>query len=251
MNTPAPARPAATILLLRDGREGLEVLMVCRAREVDFASGALVFPGGRVEPGDAALAPAEDPLGAFRVAAIREAWEESGILLAHPPGPAVPAEGEFLAHLHARGLTPAHAALTPFAHWITPAHSPKRFDTHFFLAHAPEDQEAIHDGREAVEAVWIRPDIAIAEADAGRRTLVFATRLNLQRLARHDTAEAAITAASSAPIVTVMPEPLPDGAGGTMLRIPEAAGYGGSLFAAKGPPASGGSWPGQPGGPPR
>ena len=107
MSTPVLPRPAATILLLRDGPAGLEVLMVARAREVDFASGALVFPGGRVEPTDAALAPAEDPLGAFRVAAIREAGEESGILLAHPPGPEVPPEGEFLAHLHARGLRPA------------------------------------------------------------------------------------------------------------------------------------------------
>jgi len=245
MSTPVPARPAATILLLRDGAQGLEVLMVARAREVDFASGALVFPGGRVEPTDAALAPAEDPLGAFRVAAIREAWEESGILLAHPPGPELPPEGEFLAHLHARGVTPTHAALTPFAHWITPAHSPKRFDTHFFLAHAPEDQEAIHDGREAVEAVWIRPDHALSEADAGRRTLVFATRLNLMRLARHDSAEAAIAVARESTIVTVSPEPIPDGAGGTLLRIPEEAGYGGSLFPAKGPPASGGRWPGQ------
>lgn len=245
MSTPVPARPAATILLLRDGPDGLEVLMVARAREVDFASGALVFPGGRVEPTDAALAPAEDPLGAFRVAAIREAWEESGILLAHPPGPEVPPEGEFLAHLHARGLRPAHAALTPFAHWVTPQHSPKRFDTHFFLAHAPEDQEAIHDGREAVEAVWIRPEVAVAEADAGRRTLVFATRLNLLRLAQARSAEAAIAAAASAPIVTVMPQPISDGAGGTLLRIPAEAGYGGDTFTPKGPPAGGGQWPTQ------
>jgi len=245
MNTPVTPRPAATILLLRDGREGLEVLMVARAREVDFASGALVFPGGRVESTDAVLAPPDDPLGAFRIAAIREAWEESGILMAHPPGPEVPAEGEFLAHLHERGLRPSHEALTPFAHWITPPHSPKRFDTHFFLAHAPEGQEAIHDGREAVEAVWIRPEVAVFEAQAGRRTLVFPTRLNLLRLARHNSAQDAITAAACAPIVTVMPEPIPDGAGGTMLRIPEAAGYGGSLFAALGGPASGGLWPGQ------
>lgn len=245
MNTPVQPRPAATILLLRDGRAGLEVLMVCRAREVDFASGALVFPGGRVETTDAALAPPEDPLGAFRVAAIREAWEESGILLAHPPGPEIPPEGEFLAHLHARGLRPHHAALTPFAHWITPAHSPKRFDTHFFLAHAPEGQEAIHDGREAVEALWVRPAEAVEEADAGRRTLVFATRLNLLRLAQWNSAEAAIAAAQATPIVTVMPQPISDGAGGTLLRIPAEAGYGGDTFTPKGPPAGGGQWPGQ------
>jgi len=245
MSSPVVPRPAATILLLRDGREGLEVLMVARAREVEFASGALVFPGGRVESTDAALAPPEDPLGAFRIAAIREAWEESGILMAHPPAPDIPAQGGFLQYLHERGLRPDHAALTPFAHWITPPHSPKRFDTHFFLARAPEGQEAVHDGREAVEAVWIRPELAVAEAQAGRRTLVFPTRLNLLRLARHASAEEAMLAASGAAIVTVMPEPIPDGAGGTLLRIPEAAGYGGSLFPALGGPASGGLWPGQ------
>lgn len=246
MSTPVTPRPAATILLLRDGRAGLEVLMVARAREVDFASGALVFPGGRVETTDAALAPPEDPLGAFRIAAIREAWEESGILMAHPPGPEIPPEGEFLAHLHARGLRPDHAALTPFAHWVTPVVSPKRFDTHFFLAHAPEGQEAVHDGREAVEAVWLAPAQALAEAEAGRRTLVFPTRLNLSRLARHATTAEAIAAAHATPVVTVMPEPIPDGEGGTLLRIPEAAGYGGGLFPARDRPSFGGRWPGQP-----
>lgn len=245
MNPPVIARPAATLLMLRDGPAGLEVLMICRAREVDFASGALVFPGGRVEPSDAHLAPQGDPLGAFRIAAIREAWEESGLLLAHPPGLAEAGESPFHAHLHAMGLSPSHAALTPFAHWITPAHSPKRFDTHFFLAHAPEGQDALHDGHEAVEALWIRPEEAVAEAEAGRRTLVFATRLNLLRLARHRSAEEALEAARAAPIVTVTPEPIPDGAGGTLLRIPEAAGYGGGLFPPKDRPAMGGVWPGQ------
>ncbi len=245
MNTPPAApRPAATLLLLRDGAGGLEVLMVARAREVDFASGALVFPGGRVEAGDSTLAPAEDPLGQFRIAAIREAWEECGLLLARPPEPP-PAEGAFASHLASLGLRPHHEALTPFAHWVTPVHSPKRFDTHFFVAPAPEGQEAVHDGHEMVEAVWMRPEQALAEAEAGRRTLVFPTRLNLTRLARHRHMEEAIAVARATPIVTVMPEPVPDGQGGVMLRIPEAAGYGGSLFPAKDRPASGGRWPGQ------
>ena len=243
MSAAVTPRPAATLMLVRDGADGLEVLMVARAREVEFASGALVFPGGRVEPGDAALAPGDEPLGAFRVAAIREAWEESGVLLAHPPGPGIPADGAFLRHLHACGVRPDHAALTHFAHWVTPEHSPKRFDTHFFLARAPENQQAVHDGHEAVEAIWIKPEAALLDADAGRRTLVFPTRLNLMRLARERMADAAIAAAARAPIVTVMPQPFADGEGGTMLRIPEAAGYGGSVFRAKGPPASGGRWP--------
>jgi 8-oxo-dGTP pyrophosphatase MutT (NUDIX family) len=243
--TPAPPRPAATILLLRDGRAGLEVLMVARAREVDFASGALVFPGGRVDPEDHALADSADPLGHFRVAAIREAWEECGLLLARPGR--VRGEGAFAAHLAERGLAPDAAGLVRFAHWITPAHSPKRFDTHFFLARAPEGQAPVHDGREAVEALFLPPAEAVAEAEAGRRTLVFATRLNLLRLARYRSVKEAFAAAETHPIVTVCPQPIADAEGNVMLKIPEEAGYGGSLFPAKDRPAMGGRWPGQKG----
>lgn len=237
--TPAPAipRPAATLLLLRDAPAGLEVLMVCRAREVDFAAGALVFPGGRVEDADGALAPAGDALGAQRIAAIREAWEECGLLLAHPPAPELEVTTPFGAELAARGVAPDHAALVPFAHWITPARSPKRFDTWFFAAAAPPGQEARHDGHEAVEAVWLRPEAALAEAAAGQRTLVFATRMNLRLLAGCATVAEALDAARARPIVTVTPEPVPDGAGGTLLRIPPEAGYGGEVFPMQDRPA--------------
>ncbi|WP_207536854.1 NUDIX hydrolase [Sabulicella rubraurantiaca] len=249
MSTPAPVtpRPAATILLIRDGESGLEVLMVCRAREIEFASGALVFPGGRVEEADSQLAPDGDPLGAFKVAAIREAWEECGILLGRAPAPTLLPAGPFGNALGERGVSPDVEAVVPFAHWITPHYSPKRFDTHFFLAQAPGDQEAVHDGYEAVEAVWVRPAEAVAEAEAGKRRLVFATRLNLLRLAKHGSAAEALAAARECPIVTVTPEPVPDGAGGVMLRIPEEAGYGGTLFPAKDLPAMGGRWLGQTG----
>lgn len=243
--TPAIPRPAATILLLRDGAAGLEVLMICRAREMDFASGALVFPGGRVEEADGLLAPAGDPLGAFRIGAIREAWEETGMLLARPPAPAALAGTEFHTHLRDQDMTPDHAALTHFAHWITPTRSPKRFDTHFFIAEAPAGQEPKHDGHEAVEALWIRPGQAIEEAETGKRTLVFPTRLNLMRLSRSASVAGAVAAARALPVVTVTPQPEPDGAGGTNLRIPEAAGYGAALFPAKDRPADGGLWPGQ------
>src|SRR5918997_4940984 len=83
--SPVPARPASTVLLVRDGAAGLEVFMVVRHREIEFAGGALVFPGGRVEEADAALA-GDDPLGAFRVAGIRETFEECGVLLARERG---------------------------------------------------------------------------------------------------------------------------------------------------------------------
>lgn len=245
MSNPVIPRPAATILLLRDGQAGLEVLMICRAKELNFAGGALVFPGGRVDEADALLAPPGDPLGAFRIGAIREAWEETGLLLARPPAPTSLGETEFHAHLRERGMTPDHGALTHFAHWVTPVQSPKRFDTHFFLAEAPPGQEAVHDGHEAVEAVWMRPAQAIEDTEAGRRTLVFPTRLNLRRLSRHATVAEAIAAARITPVVTVMPQPEPDGAGGTNLRIPEEAGYGGAVFPAKDRPSFGGLWPGQ------
>jgi len=248
---PVPARPAATVLVLRDGPEGLEVFMVVRHHQIDFASGALVFPGGRLEPGDYAIAaalPGEDPLAAFRVAAIREAFEECGLLLARDrdgaPLPHARAEAITAAHrtalndgtlsfaalLEAEGLVPDIAALARFAHWVTPLDLPKRFDTHFFLAPAPPGHAGTHDGREAVESLWIRPAAALAEAEAGSRTLVFATRLNLQRLAGFTDTASAFAAASAARVVTVQPVPsqAPDG---TMhMRIPVEAGYGGPLF---------------------
>jgi 8-oxo-dGTP pyrophosphatase MutT (NUDIX family) len=248
----APARPAATVLPLRDGPDGLEVFMVVRHHQIDFASGALVFPGGRVEAGDHAIAgalPGQDPLHPFRVAAIREAFEECGLLLAldRRDGVALPsarAEAITAAHreaanagtlgfaalLEAEGLVPDIGALARFAHWITPADLPKRFDTHFFLAPAPSGHTGTHDGREAVDSLWIRPATALAEAEAGRRTLVFATRLNLQRLAGFASTAAAFAAAATAPVVTVQPEALRTPDGGVQMRIPVEAGYGGPLF---------------------
>lgn len=246
-----PARPAATVLLLRDGVDGLEVFMVVRHRQIEFAGGALVFPGGRVEPDDHVIAQADqgsDPLDAFRIAGIRETFEECGVLLARPRGEAglLPA-GQLLAvearHraglaagriglsavLLAEALEPAPDALVHFAHWITPATRPKRFDTHFFLAAAPPDQLAVHDGGEAVDSVWINPAQAVAETNAGLRTLVFATRKVLEKLSRSATVAQAMEAARAATIVTVQPEMVRTEAG-WRLRIPAEADYGGELF---------------------
>ena len=186
--TPVPVapRPASTIVLLRDGPAGLETFMVVRHHQIDFASGALVFPGGRMEAADEAVAAIvdrgrrgqrprlqADPLAAFKVAAIREAFEECGVLLARAEGedafiPAARAaaldRAAPFADLMARQrLAPALDALVPFAHWITPDFVPKRFDTHFFLALAPADQALVHDGREAVDF-----GLDLAEASAGR-----------------------------------------------------------------------------------
>lgn len=249
---PIEPRPASTVLLLRDGAAGIEVLMVTRNVASDFASGALVFPGGRVDAADrleAMLGVSRTVPGidegamAFRVAALRETFEEAHLLLARPKGEdrLISAQeldaletgiqrrtgraAAFPELIDSGAIELATDLLVPFAHWITPIGPPKRFDTHFFLAPTPADQVAAHDGREAVETVWIGPHHAIAESEARRVTLVFATRMNLAKLGRSRTTAEALTAARGDIIVTVCPE-LIESAEGKLLRIPEAAGYG-------------------------
>ncbi len=273
---PAPAapRPASTILLLRDGPAGLETFMVVRHHQIDFASGALVFPGGRMEAADAELTAAllapdgadgggapqgvrkdarlstvygarlepPDPLAGSKVAAIREAFEECGVLIARSRGEEglVPAErvsaldrrAPFAELMARESLVPALDCLVPFAHWITPAFVPKRFDAHFFLALAPPGQALAHDGREAVDSLWIAPGEALAER--GKRfKLLFPTERNLWKLAAHADAASALAAARASPVVTVLPEAI-EVDGGPGLRIPAEAGYGGEVFSVRG-----------------
>jgi 8-oxo-dGTP pyrophosphatase MutT (NUDIX family) len=260
-STPAPARLAATLLLLRDGAQGLEVFMVVRHHEIDFASGALVFPGGKLAPGDREALARECTSGleglgeeqaALRIAALREAFEECGLLLARERGSTEllgPERLERLDHhrgpldrgelgigemLRAEGLELACESLVHFAHWVTPVMMPKRFDTHFFLASPPARQLARHDGRELVDSVWIRPVDALAQADAGLRTIIAPTRLNLQRLGYSDSVAGALAAARAQPVVRVLPE-LVKTADGPRLRIPVDAGYRISEFEPGGP----------------
>jgi 8-oxo-dGTP pyrophosphatase MutT (NUDIX family) len=247
----AQTRLAATVLLLRDGAAGPEILMIVRHLDIAFAGGALVFPGGRVDAGDAELAEAlglTGPGGALRIAALREAFEETAILLARPTQGAFPdferrcalrAElnqigfGAILAQQH---LEPAPESLVPFAHWITPPSRAKRFDTYFFLAVAPKAQQALHDGNEAVEAVWISPKQALLEAEAGKRKLVLPTRLNLVRVAQYDSVAAILAHAQETPVVTVRPE-IERTPNGHIVRLPIAAGYGSDCFPANDAPA--------------
>src|SRR5262245_24041386 len=203
--TPAPARPASTVVILRDGSAGIEVFMVVRHHQIDFASGALVFPGGKVDAEDASEAwcdlTAEAPPRpdrSFLVAASRETFEEAGLMLARYAGRSelvdaatadrlvgahrarlLAGEAGFIDIVRAEGLTLALDMLVPFAHWITPEPLPKRFDTHFFLVAAPVAQLGAHDGAESVEGLWIGPQQALTAAEAGTRTLVFATRMTL------------------------------------------------------------------------
>jgi 8-oxo-dGTP pyrophosphatase MutT (NUDIX family) len=243
---PVTPLAAATLLLLRDGAAGLEVLMTTRHAEAGFAGGAMVFPGGKVNIADEAYANRhaaafglEPRALAFRVAALRETYEESALLVARRPGEtAVMSAAEIAALHHRHGgqvsfpalldageIEPPSDLLVPFAHWITPRSRPKRFDTHFFLAPAPSDQVPRHDGREAIDTRWMAPLAAVAEAEAGRVSMVFATRMNLTKLGRSRSVAQALDAARRDTIVTVVPERAM-GAEGPVFRIPEAAGYG-------------------------
>jgi 8-oxo-dGTP pyrophosphatase MutT (NUDIX family) len=244
----AQIKPAATILLLRDDPT-FQVLMVERHHQVDFASGALVFPGGKTHAGD------HDPAWAdhvcdwqaveadqrpLRIAAIREVFEEAGILLAHRPdgspigGEACPIEVRaavdagrisFLEVVAGLGARLDLAALSVFARWITPGHLPKRFDTWFYAAKAPADQLAACDGRETVDAEWIAPAEALRLGAAGERKLVFPTRMNLKLLAEAAGAADALVRADGRRLVTVTPN-LQTRTHGKVLVLPPDAGYG-------------------------
>lgn len=247
-DTPADAaiRPAATILLLRD-QPAFEVLMVKRHHQIDFASGALVFPGGKTHGGDHDPAWAEHADGwdafdadqrALRIAVIREAFEEAGILVAERPGggtieacsldvrEAVDAGRlPFLDVVRDLGVRLRLDALTVFARWITPAIVPKRFDTWFYAVRAPDDQVAACDGRETVDAEWMAPAEALRLAETRERTVIFPTRMNLQLLGEAASAEDAVARARARPLVTVCPEvqARPEG---RVLVLPPDAGYG-------------------------
>ena len=224
--------------------------MVVRHHQIDFASGALVFPGGKIDAQDADPRLAAHCDGAdldptfrsMQIGAIREAFEEAGVLLARPAGHDALIDGERLATLeHYRdrlhdgeltlldflereGLRLACDTLTQFAHWVTPDMMPKRFDTHFFIACAPDDHVLLHDGHESVDSVWISPQQVLAEAASGQRTVIFPTLRNIEKLAESATVQAAISAARDSAIVTVTPwtEKREDG---VWLRIPVEAGY--------------------------
>ncbi len=246
--TDVPILPAATILFVRDEPE-FQVLMVKRHHQIDFASGALVFPGGKTHADD------HDPSWEFRtlgwgqslpekrplrIAAVREAYEESGILLArHPDG--APFRADERAHAARDDVAnnrrsfldlvkelDVHLdleALSVFARWITPPIMPKRFDTWFYIAAAPEDQLAVCDGWETVDAEWISPSEALRLADAKQRSVIFPTRMNLKLLAEADGSEDAVVRARARELVTVEPK-VTDTPEGRVLVLPSNAGYG-------------------------
>ncbi|MDA0789961.1 MAG: NUDIX hydrolase [Proteobacteria bacterium] len=249
ISQPTVPVPAATILMLREGDDGIEVFMVVRHHQIDFATGALVFPGGKVEDGDVNARDYCDGIGeiddlelGLQVGAIREAFEECGILLARDSDTGALVSGQRVAalepyrdqlhggtvsiddFLRAENLRLACDLLQPFAHWVTPEMMPKRFDTRFYLAVAPKDHIAVHDGHESVDSVWITPAAALEGARQGQYTVIFPTRLNVEMLATSASVNDAIADARNRPIVCVTPwtESREDG---RYICIPKEAGY--------------------------
>ena len=243
----AETKPAATILLLRDEPE-FQVLMVKRHHQIDFASGALVFPGGKTHAGDHDQAWAEhcsgweafdDEQRILRIGAIREAFEEAGILLAErldgstfgeACDPAVreavdAGRTAFIDVVRELGVRLRLDALTVFSRWITPEMMPKRFDTWFYVVRAPADQVAACDGRETVDAEWIHPAEILRMEAAGERTVIFPTRMNVKLLGEALNAEDAVSRSLARELVTVLPK-VEKREGGRFLVLPSNAGYG-------------------------
>ncbi len=213
-------RPAATVMTLRDRDEGYEILMLRRNLNSDFVGGAYVFPGGGVDPADAGPAAQELALGvndvdaslrlalesgglAYYVACLRELFEEAGLLVAcNTQGESVLFDDEatiarmaqhrrevnagtlgFISMMHEEGLLLDLRGLEYVAHWVTPVGPPRRFDTRFFVAIAPEGQTATHDAGETVADQWVRPKDALDAHARGELDMIFPTIRNLESIA--------------------------------------------------------------------
>ena len=201
---PVPAaepKPASTAVLMRDTEHGPEVLLLKRHRSSGFVPGAYVFPGGRVDAGDQGMDwPASEPAAEYWTAALREIFEETGVLLARsatgewPPSAAIDSSMELwreklmgeqttLAQLlDAQQLDPARDHFVYISHWITPVAEPRRYDTRFFLAHLPEAREVRIDPREMTDALWLTPAEALQRFSNGALPMVFPTVRTLQLL---------------------------------------------------------------------
>jgi 8-oxo-dGTP pyrophosphatase MutT (NUDIX family) len=187
-------RQAATVIVLRGGRAGLEVLLVRRTPQARFMGGVWVVPGGAVDAGEG------EGDTAHRVAAVRELEEEAGIVLDDP------------------------GALVKFSRWITPAEVVVRFDTHFFLAPMPDGQEATIDGDEIVDQGWFTPADALAAHERGEIALVFPTIKHLEQLGGFDSAAALLDYARDRRVGPVQPRIVTEGETARLL-LPGEPGY--------------------------
>ena len=249
-------------MLVRDGDRGMEVCMLRRNLNSDFVGGAYVFPGGAVDPHDSSPeveaiclgrddGDASRQLGiargglAFWVAAVRECFEESGVLLAvdadgdvvsmaEPATAATFAQWRHRVNNDGTSLVDVCTAenlrlmmgdIYYFAHWITPVGPTRRYDTRFFVAAAPPGQVPAHDDRETIATVWINPADALEQQKAGKFDLIFPTIKNLEAISRFDTAADLLAAAAAIDeVVTVLPRVINDDHGLRIL-LPGDAGY--------------------------
>ena len=240
---PVTPRPAATIVLLREAEAGMEVLLMRRSRSAGFVPGAYVFPGGRVDGADAmpvairkldgltpdeaagrlGLADGEPPAIAYYLAALREAFEETGILVGlRSDGSAPPTAAEdsmidsirddlmegrisFAEAISLMQCRIDFTAVEYLAHWITPEPEPRRYDTRFFAAKVRADAMPIVDPREMTDALWVTPGEALRRADRGDLPMVFPTIRTLEQLAPFETADEALEGLRGAPVRTIMP----------------------------------------------
>lgn len=261
MDSPAPeqvpVRDAATVMLLRDGSDGPEVCLMQRNLNSDFVGGAYVFPGGAVDPADADVAVAQRcpdlddveasrRLGlavgglAFWVAAIRESFEEAGVLLArHADGRRLDLSGPGAAERFAghrddvdnERRTIAEVAVQEdlnldvgqlhyFSRWITPLGAHRRYDTRFFVCAAPEGQEVVEDSRELIGTQWLTPAEALRRHDAGDITMIFPTVRTLVALSRFDRADAVLDHARAQSRVEGILPTISDGDDGMRIVLP-------------------------------
>ncbi len=235
-SAPSPVVPrlAATVMLVRpDPSSGVAVYMTRRSARSRFVPDAYVFPGGAVDPEDREIAAASGLFGSagsigaeLSAAAIRELFEEAGILLARSTAGSVASPtAAMLAQLRAEraggmrfdellrahDLVPDASALLYYSNWITPVTEPRRFDTHFFVARAPDDQIAAADAVEVHDGTWIAPAEAMARADRGEMTIIFPTYKHLARLAAFRDVDALVATARARSVAPVMPIERPDG----------------------------------------
>jgi 8-oxo-dGTP pyrophosphatase MutT (NUDIX family) len=260
--SPAEPRHASTVVLLRDRPDGMQAYLLRRTRTMAFAAGMYVFPGGSVDPRDETLADdawagpppaawagllsADEALTkALVCAAVRETFEESGVLLAGtgPDDVVADTTGDdweidraalvdhslsFAAMLDRRGLMLRADLLRPWAHWITPEVEPKRFDTRFFVAALPTGQRTRDVGGEADRVAWVRPADALAAADSGEMGMLPPTAFTLSELATYDDVAAVLAAGTERDVKPVLPKIVVGDDDEALLLLPHDEGYPGA-----------------------
>lgn len=230
------AIPAATLVVWNDRPGGAEILVVERSAKMAFAAGAIVFPGGRVDPLDEIMAAALGrPDEAAKITAVRETIEETGVAPAvvglddvrvgRELQQALHEGANFAELLSQRGLQLDLGALTTFARWMPAFKQPRKFDTLFYLVRGPAGDWNPHPQEgECVAAEWANPTSLLERIDRGEASAIFPTKRNLERLAQHARLESALSDARSHSIETIIPW-VEDIDGEPHVRIPEGRGY--------------------------